>query len=129
MFLRLKANFLQRKFFAAENVNVQVRHGLSTVVALVYHYAIAAAQSELGRKRCDFGKCPANHRLVFAFHLAKKFEMAPRYKEVVTLCLGADVPNDEDLVVLVELFGGNFSPFDFAKDTVVHINSPFKPSR
>jgi hypothetical protein len=99
---------------------MQVRHSLPGVRPLVYHQPIAAfSHLELLGKGCA-GAEEAAQRVEALCRLTAEVDyMGKRNDEDVDWCLGFDVPNSKDRIVLVEKFRGNFSSANLTEEAVL----------
>ena len=111
--------------FAAEKVNMQMVHGLSRVLTLIDDEAVPFRKSQRRRKRTDFLEGPAEECGASVVRLGEEREVLLRHAEQVHLCNGRNVLEDDYLVVLVHLGGGNFPRDNLTKNAVFQIYISF----
>ena len=99
---------IQRQGFAAEDVEMQVRHGLTRVGAAVADHPVATRQPLRRRDLGDDLKNVGDHGAVFFRDAVAAGDVGLGDHQNVGRRLGVDVPEGEDLVILVDLGGGPF---------------------
>ena len=114
----------QIQLLAAEDVEMQVLHGLARVAAAVADHPVAACQTlGLGDSRNDL-KDVGHHRTVFGADTVTVGDVDLGHHQNVGRRLGVDIPEGEDGVVLVDLGRGNFPRDDFTEQTIRHFSLP-----
>lgn len=109
---------------AAEQVKVQVEHRLSGIGVAVEHCPVSGGGvSIVLRNR----RCASHHfshqRIVTRREVVHARDVPSRNDEDMRRCLGRDVFECDDVVVLIHDGRGNLSGDKFAEKAVVHITS------
>ena len=105
----------QSQLLAAQNVEVQVMHGLTGMVAAVGDHTVAVSQAFGGCDPGDHLKDVSHHRGILSGDAAAAFDVGLGYYQHMDRCLGSDVPEGVDGLILVNLGGRNVAGDDFAE--------------
>ena len=112
----------QGQGLAAQDVEVQVGHGLARVGAAVAHHPVAARQALRPGDGGDDLKNVGHQSAVFGGDAVAAGDMDLGDHQNVGGRLGRDVPEGEDGVVLVYLGGGDLPGDDPAEQTIRHFH-------
>lgn len=114
------------EFASADQVEVNMHHGLSGSGAAVVDDAVAVFQPlSLGNLR-DGGEAGRDSAGVRVIEFVGGSNVLLRHDEDMHRGLGIDIPEGEDLVVLIDLAAGDLPGDNLAKQAIVHGNAPFK---
>ena len=111
---------LPGKRLAAEDVNVQVMHRLTRVLALVDDEAEALRKPERIAEPADLLQHSADERRALIGELHDRCKVLLGHAQKMDLCLGRDVLEDDHLLVLVHLGGRDLARDDFTENAVFH---------
>ena len=111
---------LQIQGFAAEDVEMQVRNGLTGVCAGVGSHAIAINQAfGLGNLGNDF-KNVSHNSAVFSGDIVNRCHVLLGDHQDMGRCLGRDIPESKNSFILVNLGGRNDTCNDLTEQTIRH---------
>ena len=111
-------------FAAAQDVEVQVRDGFAGVRAVVEDEAVAVFEAELFGDFCGFQEQMSEDGVVCRFCFSDARDGLLRYDENMDRCLGFDVVESDDPVVLVNDGGRDFACYNFFKQRFTHVQYP-----
>ena len=100
---------------------MQVRHGLTRVGAAVADHPVATRQPLRRRDSGDDLKNVGDDGAVFLRDAVAAGDVDLGDHQNVGRCLGVDVPEGEDRIILVDLGGGDIPRNDFAEQTIGHL--------
>ena len=104
-----------RQLFAAEQMNMQMMHALTAILALVDDDAVAVFEAEFPRECRNLFKTALEKLRAFFVHFGQQGKMLLGNAQVVQLRLGFDVPDDDQIVILVHPLGRNLTADDLTK--------------
>ena len=106
-------------FLSADDVQVDVEHGLTRIGLAVEHKAGAAFfETEVLRDKLCAVEHLAHEFAIFRLHVHDGCDVALRHDQKVYRCLRGDVIEGEHVVVFVDFLGRDFTLDDFAEKTI-----------
>ena len=103
---------------AAQNVKMQVGNGLAGITAAVGNHAVAVFQTLLLCNFWDHGENMGDQRRIFLCDLSNRGDVTFGNHQNVGRRLGRDMPEGEDLVILIYLGRRDLTGSDLAKQTI-----------
>ena len=124
-FLELKLSQFFAELTAAENVEMEVVNGLTSVGTAVGNDAVTVANACAGGDQGNVFKNVSNFSTGFFRDIFNGVHVHFRNDKNVDGGLGIQILESENLVIFVNLGRGDESCCDFTKNTILHGNSPF----
>ena len=120
------SSHLQRKFLAAQNMEVQVVHGLACVRTAVGDHPVAAVQAFCCGDLGNDLKNVSNRSAVFGGHIVHGGKMGLGNHQNMGRCLGIDVPEGIHKLVFIDLGRGDIPGDNFTEQSVRHEKTSLK---
>jgi hypothetical protein len=105
---------------SADQVHVEVEHGLSGPLPDVQHGAVAILNRPLSGNVRRGEEATANEFRVFWLSFLQARNMFLGKDEYVRRALGVDIVKGEGVLVFVDFLGGNFTADNTAEQTISH---------
>ena len=124
-FLKLKLTQFFAELTTAENMEVQMVHGLAGIGAAVGNNAVAVADAGAGSDERNVFENISDFVAGFLGDVLNGIHVHFRDDKNVDGGLGVQVLEGKDLIVFINFGAGNESCGDFTKNTILHGISPF----
>jgi hypothetical protein len=108
-----------RKFISAQNVNMEMKDGLTRRRSAVYNQPKTVGYAQIG---LNFAQLQKTFREVVRFFFVERGYvrvMLLRNHKEMNFGFRIYIAYDNHSLVLIKPFGRNFAPYDFTKNTIV----------